>query len=124
MYLFMHEIISNSYQEFKVLTDTVSVRTFYRMGQRYEEGGMKGLTDRRLGKVSARRALVDEVMRVLNLFETLQNRLPQELRVAGITYMQEANRFLKKPICRSTTTFRCSPRRSRNGIHSLVRERP
>ena len=30
------------------------------------------------------------------MFETLQNRLPQELRVAGITSMEEANRFLKE----------------------------
>ena len=30
------------------------------------------------------------------MFETLQNRLPQELRLAGITGMEEANRFLKE----------------------------
>ena len=48
----------------------MSVSTFYRMRRRYEEEGPEGLADRRLGKVSARRAPVDEVMRVLNLFET------------------------------------------------------
>ncbi len=30
------------------------------------------------------------------MFGTLQNRLPQELRLAGITKMDEANRFLKE----------------------------
>lgn len=47
-----------------------SVSTFYRMRQRYEEEGVSGLADRRLGKLSTRRAPVDEVMKVLTLFET------------------------------------------------------
>ena len=29
------------------------------------------------------------------MFGTLQNRLPQELRLAGISGIEEANRFLK-----------------------------
>ena len=48
----------------------VSVRTFYRYRRRYEDEGAEGLADRRLGKMSSRRALVDEVMEVLTLFET------------------------------------------------------
>ncbi|MBW1678219.1 MAG: ISNCY family transposase [Deltaproteobacteria bacterium] len=47
-----------------------SVSTFYRMRQRYEEEGLSGLADRRLGKLSHRRAPVDEVMGVLTLFKT------------------------------------------------------
>ena len=47
-----------------------SVSTFYRMRRRYEEEGVEGLADRLLGKASARRAPVDEVTRVLGLFET------------------------------------------------------
>lgn len=47
-----------------------SVRTFHRFRCRYEEAGAEGLADRRLGKVSAKRAPVDEVMKVLSLFET------------------------------------------------------
>ena len=47
-----------------------SVSSFYRMRRRYEEEGSEGLADRRVGKLSARRAPVDEVMRVINLFET------------------------------------------------------
>jgi len=47
-----------------------SVSTFYRMRQRYDEEGLEGLLDRRLGKLSARRAPVDEVLKVVSLFET------------------------------------------------------
>lgn len=47
-----------------------SVSTFYRYRRRYEEEGEEGLVDRRLGKLSARRAPVDEVFKVVTLFET------------------------------------------------------
>lgn len=48
----------------------VSVRTFHRQRRRFEAEGAEGLYDRRLGKVSARQAPVDEVVKVLTLFET------------------------------------------------------
>ena len=48
----------------------VSERTFRRWRDRYEAEGAEGLYDRRLGRVSARRAPVDEVARVLALFDT------------------------------------------------------
>ena len=48
----------------------VSERTFRRWRDRYEAEGAEGLYDRRLGRVSGRRAAVDEVMLVLELFET------------------------------------------------------
>jgi transposase len=48
----------------------VSERTFRRWRERYDAEGAEGLYDRRLGRVSARRAPVDEVMRVLELFDT------------------------------------------------------
>ncbi|MEW6262589.1 MAG: helix-turn-helix domain-containing protein [Thermodesulfobacteriota bacterium] len=47
-----------------------SVSTFYRMRRRYEEEGMEGLLDRRLGKVSSRCAPLEEVIRVVSLFKT------------------------------------------------------
>lgn len=47
-----------------------SVSTFYRYRRRYEEEGEEGLADRRIGKLSARRAPVDEVSKVVTLFET------------------------------------------------------
>jgi transposase len=48
----------------------VSTSSFYRWRRRYEAEGAAGLADARLGRVSARRAPVDEVSRVLELFET------------------------------------------------------
>lgn len=48
----------------------VHERTFRRWSGRYEEEGFEGLADRRLGKLSARRAPVDEVTEVLGLFKT------------------------------------------------------
>ena len=48
----------------------MSVSSFYRWRQRFEEKGMDGLADSRLGKVSGRRTPVDVVARILELFET------------------------------------------------------
>lgn len=48
----------------------MSVSTFYRMRKRYEDSGLEGLADRRLGRLSARAAPVDEVSTVLGLFRT------------------------------------------------------
>jgi transposase len=48
----------------------VSLSTFLRWRRRFEEDGEGGLADARLGKASARRAAVDEVAHVLELFET------------------------------------------------------
>ena len=48
----------------------ISERTFRRWRGRFEAEGADGLYDRRLSKVSARRAAVDEVMTVLELFDT------------------------------------------------------
>ncbi len=48
----------------------MSERTFRRWRDRYTSEGAEGLYDRRLGRASARRAGADEVMAVLELFET------------------------------------------------------
>ncbi|MDR2054592.1 MAG: plasmid mobilization relaxosome protein MobC [Desulfovibrio sp.] len=48
----------------------VSVSAFYRKRRRFAEEGEQGLVDGRIGKMSARRAPVDEAMRVIPLFET------------------------------------------------------
>ncbi|MFQ5344264.1 MAG: ISNCY family transposase [Anaerolineae bacterium] len=48
----------------------MSERTFRRYRDRFEAEGAEGLYDRRLGRASARRAGVDEVMAVLELFDT------------------------------------------------------
>lgn len=46
----------------------VCVRTFRRYMVRYEEDGMEGLIDRRLGQVSHRSAPVDEVVNLTDLY--------------------------------------------------------
>jgi transposase len=48
----------------------MSERHFRRLRDRYEREGLEGLVDRRVGKLSLRRAPVDEVAKVLGLFET------------------------------------------------------
>jgi hypothetical protein len=48
----------------------VDVRPFRRWSWRYEAPGAEGLADRRLGRLSGRRAPVDQVMQRLGLFET------------------------------------------------------
>ncbi len=48
----------------------MSERTFRRYRDRFEADGAEGLYDRRLGRASARCAGVDEVMAVLDLFDT------------------------------------------------------
>jgi transposase len=48
----------------------MSERSFRRWGERYRGEGVAGLFDRRLGKASARRAPVDRVHQVLELYRT------------------------------------------------------
>lgn len=48
----------------------VSERTFRRWRQRYEEEGVEGLLDRRLGRMSPHRVPADESARVLDLYRT------------------------------------------------------
>jgi transposase len=48
----------------------MSVSSFYRWRRRFETRGIEGLADGRIGKASGRRAPVDEVTRVLALYET------------------------------------------------------
>jgi transposase len=48
----------------------MSERTFRRWRDRYEATGAEGLFDRRLGTISVRRAPVDEVAGLLELFDT------------------------------------------------------
>ncbi|MBF0305042.1 MAG: ISNCY family transposase [Alphaproteobacteria bacterium] len=48
----------------------ISVSSFYRWRRRFETKGVEGLADGRIGKASGRRAGVDEVVRMLELYET------------------------------------------------------
>jgi len=57
-------------QEEAALVIGVSDRTFRRYVDRYEENGLDGLTDKRLSQVSHRRAPVDEVMSLQELYSS------------------------------------------------------
>ncbi len=48
----------------------MSERTFRRWRDRYDDEGLEGLYDRRLGKASAKRVPVDEIERVLTLYRS------------------------------------------------------
>ena len=48
----------------------VSLSTFYRLRKRCDANGLDGLVDQRIGKLSARRAPVDETLRVISLFKS------------------------------------------------------
>ena len=48
----------------------VTERTFRRWSERYEAEGLEGLQDRRLGRASARAVPVDDVLRMVTLYET------------------------------------------------------
>src|SRR5437667_7982507 len=100
----------------------ISDRSMRRWRERYEKHGYDGLFDRRRGKPSPKRLAVEVVEEVLRLYQekyfdfnvrhfheklqawgrgernfgTWQGRLPQELRVAGIRTVEEANRFLRE----------------------------
>jgi len=52
--------------------------------------------------------------RVERMFETLQDRLVKELRLAGITDMEEANEFLKKYIPKFNAKFAVVPARNKD----------
>ena len=49
----------------------VDVRTVRRWTRRYEDDGLDGLIDKRIGQVSARRAPVDQVLKVQDLYLSL-----------------------------------------------------
>ena len=89
-------------------------RTFRRYVDRYEDEGLEGLTDKRLGQVSARRAPVDEVVRgaafdLLLRWLELVVRLHPEVRedvVDVATTVGRLDRGIKEERGRVTASFR------------------
>ena len=59
--------------------------------------------------------------RVERMFETLQDRLVKELRLAGITTREEADKFLKKYIPKFNAKFAVAPKRKKN-LHKIINE--
>ena len=99
----------------------MSLRTFGRWRSRYEAEGAAGLADRRLGKASARRAPVDEVTKVLSLYETRYfdftvKHFHEKLPAHGIARSYSWT----KNVLHSAGTLRKAPRR---GAHRRKRPR-
>jgi hypothetical protein len=102
----------------------VTDRMMRRWRERLVEGGYAGLADRRKRKPSAQRS-----------FGTCQGRLPQELRLAGITTVEGANAFLREgyiqefndkfsvPAAEKGTAFRRTGRSDLNWVFSVQTER-
>lgn len=59
--------------------------------------------------------------RVERMFQTLQDRLVKELRLAGITTIKEANKFLKEYIPKFNAKFAVAPARQKN-LHKKLNE--
>ena len=59
--------------------------------------------------------------RVERMFQTLQDRLVKELRLAGITSIEEADKFLKKYIPKFNAKFAIVPKRRKN-LHKKITE--
>jgi len=57
--------------------------------------------------------------RVERIFQTLQDRLVKEMRLAGISTTEEANEFLKKYIPKFNKQFSVAPR-SQNNLHKTL----
>ncbi|PIE74505.1 MAG: hypothetical protein CSA18_04740, partial [Deltaproteobacteria bacterium] len=81
----------------------ISVSTFYRMRQRYEHNDLDGLADKRGGKISAKRAGVDELMRIINRLQTLPYEELQERDVSPQTLSFERVFFPDRFPCLSDT---------------------
>jgi transposase len=100
----------------------VDVRTVRRWMRRYEDEGLDGLIDRRLGQVSARRAPVDEVVKVQELYRS---------RYSGFTakHFHEKLAEVHKVVRSYTWTKRVLqtadlvPKAKRRGAHRKRRER-
>ncbi len=60
--------------------------------------------------------------RVERMFETLQDRLVKELRLAGITTIEEANKFLKKYIPEFNAKFAVIPKRRKNLHKTIIKQ--
>jgi len=100
----------------------MSERSFLRYRRRYEEEGLEGLFDRRLGKASARRVAADRVAWVLDAYRT---------RHAGWTvkhfhdHLRERHGFALSYTWTKTTLQRAGvvSRAPRRGAHRRRRER-
>lgn len=107
-------------QEEAALILGVSDRTFRRYVDRYEEGGLTGLADQRLSQVSHRRAPVDEVIALVDLYRAHH----QGWNVCHFHdwYLKQGGRRSYTWVKNQLQQARAVPRGKRKGAHRKRRE--
>ena len=76
VFIMRFQDVNGRYQSGRISTDEaaellgISVKTFYRKRKIFDENGLEGLVDGRIGKLSNRRIPVDEAMRIISLYKT------------------------------------------------------
>jgi len=100
----------------------ISIKTFYRKRQRYEEEDFNGVFDRRIGKASSHRAAGSEVTSLIRLYSeryrgfSVKHFHEFAIREEGVkrSYSWTKNKLLEKGLIQKST---------RGGKHRLRRER-
>ena len=99
----------------------VCERTFRRYLQRYEESGLDGLNDQRLGQASARRAPVDEVMALCDRYRS--RHIGWNVRHFYAWYCKSGGQRSYTWVKNQLQTARLVPKAVKRGAHRKQRER-
>ena len=99
----------------------VCERTFRRYLQRYEESGLDGLNDQRLGQASARRAPVDEVMALCDRYRS--RHIGWNVRHFYAWYCKRGGQRSYTWVKNQLQTARLVPKAVKRGAHRKQRER-
>jgi transposase len=98
----------------------VTDRTFRRYIDRYEESGLEGLADKRLNQVSHRRAPVDEIMALLDLYRN--HHFGWNVRHFHDWYCQQGGTRSYTWVKNQLQEARVIPKTKRKGVHRKRRE--
>jgi transposase len=99
----------------------VCERTFRRYLQRYEENGLDGLNDQRLGQASARRAPVDEVIALCDRYRS--RHIGWNVRHFYAWYCKSGGQRSYTWVKNQLQTARLVPKAVKRGAHRKQRER-
>lgn len=108
-------------QEQAALVLGVSERTFRRYSRRYEEGGVEGLSDRRLGHASSRRVPVDEVMEMADRYRSVYRGWPVKHYYSW--YCKEGGKRSYTWVKKTLQSEGVVPKAPKRGAHRKRRER-
>lgn len=99
----------------------VSDRTFRRYIRSYEDNGLEGLVDRRITEVSARKAPVDEVLALVECYNTRHR--DWNVRHFYTWYRKDGGTRSYTWVKNRLQEAKSVPKRSRKGVHRQKRER-